>query len=559
MTPALILAGLLACTPSVQDTAGVGDSGSPLPTGGTIVATSSTEALAAGRDILDEGGNAVDAALAVAMMQIVRTGGSWNSFAGIMGMVVYDAESGEVTALHGDFGTFAAETDPSTIPADAPSGRTALVPGFMAAAETAHDRYGNLPLSRVMEPAITLADEGFEVDALLEYYIEWRQDVLDRRDDTRAIFTDADGQWLQEGDLFQQAALADTLRHVATDGAAWMYSGAWADHFVAAVSEEGGAAQAADLTSYSADWLEPLRTDYAGHEVFTLGERELGSVQIVEALNMADAAGLAELGAWTESGEALYWVTRITQANALLTWLYDYLPQYGSYLEDGLPGVQLDHAARVDPANAALLVGYIADGTWAELIDSLGLTAQAARSHSDAIVVVDAQGNAVALTHSINTTIWGGTGIFVDGVSIPDAASFQQDLLTQVTPGDPLPTPLNPLIALQDGQPVLAASTIGNVHYAQFQRSHAVLGLGRSPEEALAMPMVAGMPFDESVQPGSFDAAVLEEAAALGTPISVSNDDYSPAWAGLGRTDTTWTGGVEAWLEQVGGGSVTTE
>ena len=553
MRPTILLVlSLAACTPpKVGDTSPIEDTAPP-PVGGIIAATSGTAAIEAGVAVLDEGGTAMDAAMTIAMSQIALTVGSWNSYAGIMGIVVYDAETGELSSLHGNYGTFVGETDPMSIPDTEPSGRTALVPGFMAAAEAAHAEHGVLPWSQVFEPAIAIAEEGIEVDYLLEYYIEYRQDVLSRRDDTWAIFSDDEGNPLSDGDLLVQDELAATLQAVADQGSEYMYSGAWADHFVQAVGEEGGAVSASDLSGYSADWAEPLSTDYAGHTVVTMGDRELGSVQIIEALNMAEAADLAAMGPWWESGEALYWMVRITQVNQLLTWIQDYYPDYVSYVTDALPGVVLEDAARVDPDQAALLVSYVEDGTWLELMDLFGYS-RGSSTHSDAIAVMDARGNAVALTHSINTSMWGGTGIFVDGVSIPDSASFQQQLLAQITPGDFLPTPLNPCIALKDGVPVLAGSTVGNVHYAQVQRLAAVLGLGLGPDDAVQSPMLSGYAFSEIAATGAFPADVVDEANALGAGITVTTDSSQPAWVGVALGDDgAYSGGAEPWLEQVG-------
>jgi len=548
----LLALSLAACTPpKVDDTGALVDTAPP-PTGGIIAATSGTAAIDAGLAVLDEGGTAMDAAMTVAMSQIVLTVGSWNSFAGIMGAVVYDAESGELSSLHGNYGTFVGETDPMTIPTDEPSGRTALVPGFMAAAEAAHAQHGALPWSRIFEPAIGLAEDGFEVDVYLEYYIQSKQEVLSRRDETWAVFTDSDGEPWEQGDIITQPALAETLRAVADHGAAYMYTGAWADHFVANVTEDGGMVSADDLAGYTADWMQPLETQYAGHTLVTMGDRELGSVQIIEAVNMAEAVGLAEMGPWWESGEALFWLVRITQVNALLTWVQDYYPEYHSYVTDALPGVLLEDSARVDPDQAALLVSYVQDGTWNDLMDLFGYS-RGRSAHSDAIAVMDARGNVVALTHSINTTMWGSTGIFVDGVSIPDSASFQQQLLAQITPGDFLPTPLNPSIALRDGTPVLAGSTVGNVHYAQVQRLAAVLGLGLTPAEAVDTPMLSGWGFEELVATGAFPAEVVDEANALGASITVSSDPSQPAWVGVALAeDGSLSGGVEPWLAPVG-------
>ena len=536
-----------------DDTVSSDDDDDTLAPGGIIAATSGTEAIDAGLVVLDEGGTATDAALTVVLSQIVLTVGSWNSFAGIFGGVFHDAETGELTALHGNYDTFAGETAPLTIPEHTPSGRTAMVGGFMAAAEAAHQAHGELSWERVFEPAIELAEEGFEVDERLAYYIAAREDVLSRRSETWEVFTNEDGEMWEEGDVITQPALAATLRAVVELGADHMYTGEWADHFVEAVSEEGGAVAPSDLAEYDADWLEPLEGEYAGHRVVTLGDRDHGSVQIIEALNMAEAVDLAGMGPWWESGETLYWLVRITQVIQFMTWIEQYYPEYAGYVTSGLPGVALDDASRVDPDQAELLVGYIEDGSWQALIELFGYGGDADATHSDAIAVMDSRGNAAALTHSINTIIWGETGIFVDGVSIPDSASSQQILLAQIPPGDPLPNPLNPCIALADGAPVLAGATVGNVVYSQFHRLVAVLGLGMPPADAVETPMVSGWAFDEIVEPGTFDQAVLEEAAALGTPITVTDDDMPPAWVGVAHDpDGSYHGGAEPWLEPVG-------
>src|SRR5438270_4021616 len=82
--------------------------------------------------------------------------------------------------------------------------------------------------------------------------------------------------------------------------------------------------------------------------------------------------------------------------------------------------------------------------------------------HSDAIVVVDRWGNIAALTHSINTVLWGTTGMVVGGIPIPDAAGLQQARLVAIKPGDRVPNDMAPVIALKAGQPVLAISSVGS-------------------------------------------------------------------------------------------------
>src|SRR5262249_37519229 len=110
--------------------------------------------------------------------------------------------------------------------------------------------------------------------------------------------------------------------------------------------------------------------------------------------------------------------------------------------------------------------------------------------HSDAVVAVDERGNLAALCHSINTTWWGSTGIFVDGVSIPDSASFQQVEIAQAGPGNRLPDVMNPVMVTKDGQPKLASACIGaSLHETTIQHLVSVLDFGMAPHEAVDAPV----------------------------------------------------------------------
>src|SRR4029077_2816988 len=130
----------------------------PVPEGanGMIAATTGGKAVEVGIQILKEGGSAADAAMATALCEVVHVGGSYVSFAGIMMMMYYDAASGKVYYLDAQYNTPLEEKDASSIPHK--GGRTALVPGFMAGVQAAHDRFGKLPLQRIFEPAIAMAE-----------------------------------------------------------------------------------------------------------------------------------------------------------------------------------------------------------------------------------------------------------------------------------------------------------------------------------------------------------------------------------------------------------------
>jgi gamma-glutamyltranspeptidase/glutathione hydrolase len=141
---------------------------------------------------------------------------------------------------------------------------------------------------------------------------------------------------------------------------------------------------------------------------------------------------------------------------------------------------------------------------------------------------VDAVGNVAVVIHSINTSLWGSTGIFVDGVSIPDPASFQQGMVAKTTPGERFPNVVNPVIVTRDGRPVLAAGSIGNaLHECMLQHLSNILDYDMSPARSLERPkfwgpMWGGAAAEYEVQGidrGAFDPEVLDAVQGYGQPL----------------------------------------
>ena len=130
---------------------------------GMIAGTTNPFAIHAGLEVLKHGGNAADAALTTSLAQIALTAGGAISYAGIMTAVYYDAASGKVYTLNAAYNTVQNEKDPLSIPEwGQHSGRSALVPGFMAGVQALHDRFGKLPFAALFGPAIWIADHGVE-------------------------------------------------------------------------------------------------------------------------------------------------------------------------------------------------------------------------------------------------------------------------------------------------------------------------------------------------------------------------------------------------------------
>src|SRR5262249_6318127 len=151
---------------------------------GMVVGLTGPRAVHAGLGVLKQGGSAADAAMATAITQVVEVAGSYISLAGILSMTYFDAATGSVQYLNACYNIPKAEDDPLSIPKldpfalkGKPSGRTALVPGFLAGVEAAHQRFGKLAFGKLFESAIALADQGFPINYELAGFIERRTDV----------------------------------------------------------------------------------------------------------------------------------------------------------------------------------------------------------------------------------------------------------------------------------------------------------------------------------------------------------------------------------------------
>ena len=287
---------------------------------GLVVGLTGKRAVHSGLEILKQGGSAADAAMATATTQIVEVAGSYISFAGILSMMYYDAGTETFHYLNAGYNTPIDENDPLSIPkmdplagTGTPSGRTALVPGFMAGVQAARDRFGKLPMSQILAPAIALAEDGFEVDPLLAWFIQYRRDVLSRLPETKRLFTKPNGKFYSRGERIRQKELAATLRGAAEHGSAAMYTGDWAHHFVDAIRHEGGKITMRDLESYRVTWETPIETTYRGARVVVPGYSSLGGVDTVEALNLLELADLGRFGPPARSPESLFWLMQITK------------------------------------------------------------------------------------------------------------------------------------------------------------------------------------------------------------------------------------------------------
>jgi len=294
-----------------------------------------------------------------------------------------------------------------------------------------------------------------------------------------------------------------------------MYHGPWAEKFVAAVRADGGKMTLEDLAAYEVAWTEPLHVAYRGYDVYSVPP----AFALAGGLNLLEAGHVAEMGHYAESPEALFWTMKI-----LRTVRFD--PERG-HLIGG--------SRREEWLNKS-----VAAEVWERLRSETGPLAadpdDRGPGHSSSIVAVDGDGNVAAVLHSINTSLWGESGLIVDGVSIPDAATFQQALIADTGPGRRLPTQTEPVIALKEGRPVLAASLIGTaIDYDTIRVLVNALDFGMDPRDALDAPAILA-PVDETdrATAGEYPDELIRAVAELGLPLEVVEPRLARRFRGSG-------------------------
>ena len=432
----------------------------------------------AGLEIFRQGGNAVDAAVAVAFALAVTHPQAGNLGGGGF-MLIHLADGTDVMV---DF----RETAPGAATADmylGPDGklakgasthgwRSAGVPGSVAGLTLALEKYGTLPLETVMAPAVRLARKGFPVSTRLAQQLRENAPRLSRNAESRRIFL-REGKYYEPGEKLVQKDLARTLRRIAKKGPSEFYDGAVAADFVRESQYSAGLITREDLRGYRAIIREPLRGSFRGHTILAPAPPSSGGVALLETLNMLEVLqGPKDAPAEVETLHLLAEVSRrafADRAQYLADTDFAEVPVAGLISKDYAAAV----AAGVNREKA----------TASASLDSpdprrFGASAANVRHESDNtthLSVMDSAGNAVALTTTLNDSF--GSGITIPGLgfllnNVMDDFTTQpgvpnelfklvQSDANQIEPGKRPVSSMTPTIVLRDGQPVLSLGSPG--------------------------------------------------------------------------------------------------
>lgn len=566
--PSLLLASLAlgtACTSSGPITSRSGPT-VPAPTAGinpawplagkarvavgrqAMVVSGNPIASEVGRQVLEAGGNAVDAAVAVGFALAVVHPEAGNIGGG--GFMVFRMADGTTAAL--DYREAAPGRATHDMYLDRSGDPTALsdkghlaagVPGSVAGMVTAHQRFGRLPLASVLDPAIRLATEGFLVDDYRSRSIDGYRAWLYTFPASRRYFLPENGQAPPPGSTLVQADLGRTLTAIRDHGADGFYRGWVADSIVAEMARGGGLISHEDLAAYRAIWRDPVRITYRGYAIYSMPPASSGGVTLGLILNILEGYDrLPPFG----SPALLH-----REAEAMRRAFTDRNIYLGDPAFVRMPLERLlskEYAAtlrqQIDPSQATPTPPF--DPT---LRDGNSTTHYS---------VVDAEGNAVSCTTTLNDSY--GSAVAVSGAGFllndemddfttapgkPNGYGLIQGEANAIQPGKRMLSAMTPSIVLDpEGQLYLVVGTPGGptIITQVYHVISNVIDHGMSLADAVAAPRMHHQALPDAIrlERNGFQPGAIAALEALGHAL-----EYRGRWGDVEaiiRTPTGWQG-----------------
>ena len=465
-----------------------------------MVATEQALASQVGLDILKQGGNAVDAAVAVGFALAVVLPNAGNLGGGGF-MVLHDGETGQNVAL--DFREIAAARAHRDMYLDAQGkvidGKSLFthdavgVPGTVAGMVHALNKWGSMPLAKVIAPAIKLADQGFVVSEVLASTLAEEKDTLGKWPASRAIFF-KQGEPLKAGDKLVQKDLANSLRQISKSGAAAFYQGDIGKKISKEMAKHGGAITLQDLKDYKVVERKPILGNYRGYQVVTMPPPSSGGIHLVQILNMLEHYPIKDYGVnsantihvMAESMKLAY----ADRAEYLGDPDFVKIPVTGliskGYADSLVKGIQMNQARPAAQIKPGQPQPYESDQT----------------THFS---VMDKTGDAVAVTYTLNLNF--GTGIVAEGTGIllnnemddfsvkpgvPNAFGLVGGSANAIAPKKRPLSSMTPTIVLKNDKPWLVTGSPGGARIITtvLQSIVNTIDHGMNPAEAIVTPRV---------------------------------------------------------------------
>ena len=375
---------------------------------GHAVASAHALATEAGLEVLRDGGNAFDAAIAVSsVLSVVEPISSGLGGGGFF--LLHDAKTGRDVFIDAREMAPLSASPERYLKADGGFDRdraengpwAAGLPGLPAAFVHLADKYGNLPLERTLASAIRIAREGFPAYARFVRGYQSRRDVMERYPGTRAVFL-ANGEAPKEGELFRQPDLARTLEQLAAKGFDGFYRGAVARKLVAGVNVEGGEWTEDELAAYHVQEREPVRFRYRDWDIVTAPPPSSGGIALAQMLQILEGWELAKLDETQRTHLVVESMRRAFRDRTFYLGDPDFVkvPQRLLTSTDYAAGLR----ATINPAKA----------TPSDLLS--GEPTPLEDEETTHFSIIDAQGNRVGGTQTVNLLF--GSGLIAPGTGV---------------------------------------------------------------------------------------------------------------------------------------------
>lgn len=462
-----------------------------------MVVTAQHLATDVGVQVLEDGGNAVDAAIAVGYALAVVYPAAGNLGGG--GFMTLRLADGSVhfidfreTAPQAAGANLYLDQNGQVIPGLSTLGHKAVaVPGTVAGLELAREKFARLPRKRLLAPAITLADRGFvleqgDVDMIEAVAADLRKDPA-----SAGIFLTSDGSAPKAGDRLRQRDLAGSLKRIAKAGRDGFYQGETAKALATSSQQGGGLITEADLRQYQAKLRAPLECDYREYHLISAPPPSSGGVTLCEILNILEGYPLSKAG-WG-SAQATHWLIEAMR--------HAYVDR-NHYLGD--PDFVENPIARLlDDAHAERIREAIADNQAGDSDALAPGKPPHEGSNTTHYSIADAEGNLVSVTYTLNDWFGAkvtaaGTGIllnnemddFTSAPGVPNLYGLVQGKANAIAPGKRPLSSMTPTIVLRRGQPFMVLGTPGGsrIITAVLHTFVNVVDFGMNIQEAVDAP-----------------------------------------------------------------------
>lgn len=452
-----------------------------------------------GRDIMQQGGNAYDAAVAVQFALAVVLPVAGNVGGG--GFLVYRDHAGPAGTL--DFRETAPaaasrdmylDAQGNVVPGRSTAGALAVgTPGTVAGMEALHKKLGKLPWAKLVAPAVRLAAHGLALTEKEAAGLNRTQaDFIKYNPGSPPVFVRATA-W-QKGDTLKQPELAAVLQRIEKQGRAGFYQGRTAELLLAEMKKGGGLITQQDLDAYQPKWRAALRGTYRGYDVLTMPPPSSGGVALLQILQMLEPSNLGKLGYHTPAAVALITEAERRAYADRATYLGD--PDFGK-----VPVTQLLAKDYNRQRFATLRPGGQATPS-ADITAGPGLP----RYESDQTThysIIDAQGNAVSCTTTLNgaygsKVVVSGAGFLLNNemddfsskAGVPNSYGLVGGMANAIAPGKRMLSSMTPALLTKGGKLFLVTGSPGGstIITSVLQSILAVVDYGANAEQAVAAP-----------------------------------------------------------------------